>query len=229
MKFVAKYPFHGDSTQGQLSFPVGAVIVQSMDDQHAPRNGWMHGDFQGSVGWFPANLVEPIGGGGGFSAGSVPSSAPPLPEANMVPPTNTFSASAPPVAAAIAVPDSTPASASVSLPHKQFNENEIILQPASASVPLSPPVHKQLDENQIDQLTRQGYTRGRIVSFAADHAHRTLCISHCLLSRTRCIPQRFQQDFCQTVRQLLLLAWLVFQNTHESFACSNKKLIAFGL
>ena len=151
MKYVAKFAFNGNANQGQLSFPVDAVIVT--DSQQAPRNGWMYGDFQGETGWFPASHVEPV-----MSASMPPTMAPPtapapLPEANIVVAgtgNQTLSASAPPVAAAIPVPDS-------------YNPTNTPTVSSMTSVPLPPPVHKPLDERQISQLIQQGYTRGRIV------------------------------------------------------------------
>jgi hypothetical protein len=103
MKFVAKFPFQGDTSQGQLSFPVGAVIVQTTDEKHSPRNGWM-----------------PVGSA---------ASAPPIPEANLVLVADNNNKSTP-VASAIAVPDcdSTPALASISLPppiRTELDENQI--------------------------------------------------------------------------------------------------------
>ena len=147
MKWVAKAPFQGNALQGQLSFPVGAVIVQTMDAEHAPRNGWMHGDFQGDVGWFPASYVEPVGG-------SLPP-APSLPEANMVGAQTGMSSSAPPVASAMPIPETGQGTAipTIALDSSMHSSNHQRFEP---------PVFRPLDEQQIAQLMEQGFTRGEL-------------------------------------------------------------------
>lgn len=53
-KGVALYDFNGDSSQGQLSFTKNAVIT--ILQRH--ENGWLSGEYQGTVGYLPENYVS---------------------------------------------------------------------------------------------------------------------------------------------------------------------------
>ena len=53
---IAQYPFVGDSSKGQLSFPYGATlqVVQPLLN----KNGWVSGWYDGQKGWFPVSFVS---------------------------------------------------------------------------------------------------------------------------------------------------------------------------
>ena len=64
-KFRALYPFQGDSFQGQLSFPAGAVLIVPDDSPAAAKEhnngGWILGSLEsnpGKQGWFPLSYVQ---------------------------------------------------------------------------------------------------------------------------------------------------------------------------
>jgi hypothetical protein len=52
---VAQFAYSGDTSQKQLSFPVGAQISVLSEDNS--NNGWKHGKYGDQKGWFPAAYV----------------------------------------------------------------------------------------------------------------------------------------------------------------------------
>jgi len=136
---TAKHAFSGNAHESQISFPPGATIKVSPDAHHAPRDGWMHGTYQGQSGWFPESYIEYTSTSNADGDGP-PSDLPPLPP----PP--------PPQATAYPVYDS---------PHQASAPPSAMAVPISASEPnITVQPRHVVSDQQIAELIPQGYTRG---------------------------------------------------------------------